>query len=685
MVGHFKGNAVLASTDYDEISGLRLTYDKDAGFTSLKGLAALERPDGKPLADEYGQKLQDVVSRVAGGLGNDAQRAAFMRHAGGMVASMRGSALQHEAQEFKGYSLSVSEGVQATALRDIGLNYKNPDAVDGAVERIRAETYRQAQLLGKSAEWQEAAARKMTSNAHKVALLAALESNEPAFADEYLRKRGGQMDADDILAVRGQITQSVDAMAGAAAAGDVMARAQPRIQVSEGERAFNIAVGTESGGRQFAADGTPLTSPKGAIGIAQVMPGTGPEAAKLAGLPWDENRYRNDPAYNKAIGMAYFQRQLQDNGGNLAMAYAAYNAGPGALKKAIKDAGQGGDWLALLPAETRNYVTKNLREFESGRGQPARPSLQELDDQLRADPRLANNPARLKFARAEVERRYKLQTDAIKERDEEAVATAMRGVIENGGSYAALSSGVRAAVPPEKVSAVMTLAEKIAKGDDRTDLATWLEFNNLPTSALAAMTPQSLLATYGLFFSTADMRKASDMIGAAKGLRGGAGNSDGLQLMTTNDLLTRTARELQIIPKTGQKASPAQDAAYLAFTDRMQVKINQWEATNGKKASAEVLRGLLDEEKLDVVRVSEWGRDPTRPFVALTGDQQQAAYVTVDGSDVRIASIPPSRRAQIVQALQASGQSVTEANIARLWVKAGRPPAAGNTSTQIPR
>jgi hypothetical protein len=31
------------------------------------------------------------------------------------------------------------------------------------------------------------------------------------------------------------------------------------------------------------------------------------------------------------------------------------------------------------------------------------------------------------------------------------------------------------------------------------------------------------------------------------------------------------------------------------------------------------------------------------------------------------------RRAQIVEALQAKGQPVTEAEIARLWVKAGKP------------
>ena len=324
----------------------------------------------------------------------------------------------------------------------------------------------------------------MTSNAHKVALLSALEQNDPAYADAYLKKYSGQMDADDILTVRGHVTKAMDAKVGFTAASEVLGKMQPRIQVGEAERAFNIALGTESNNRQFGPDGKPLTSPKGAIGIAQVMPDTAPEAAKLAGLPWDENRYKNDPAYNKALGMAYFQRQLQENGGDLAKAYAAYNGGPGRLADAIKQAEKSvkaaqadpnlkpKTWLDFMPQETRDYVAKNMRAFEAGQGQPNRPTFQEIDDQLRADPRLAGNPARYKVAREEAERQFNEQIKAIKQREEEAVATAMRGIIENGGRFSDLPVSVRAAVPPKEVDNLISFAQKIAKGDDSTSL--WL-------------------------------------------------------------------------------------------------------------------------------------------------------------------------------------------------------------------
>jgi hypothetical protein len=92
------------------------------------------------------------------------------------------------------------------------------------------------------------------------------------------------------------------------------------------------------------------------------MPDTGPEAARLAGLPWDENRFRTDPAYNKALGRAYFGEQLRVNDGDLPKAYAAYNAGPGALKAALRAGGDNG-WLLRLPQETQAYVAKNMQAY----------------------------------------------------------------------------------------------------------------------------------------------------------------------------------------------------------------------------------------------------------------------------------------------------------------------------------
>ncbi len=463
---------------------LRLTFDQEVGFSNLKGINALERPEGKPLTEEYGGILQKRMSDIASTLGNDVQRQAFMAHSSDILTAFKGKLIQHEAEEYKGYALSTSEGIINTAQRDISLNWNDIDVVLSAHERVRAEVYRQQQLLGKSAEWGESMSRKMTSDAHKLALLSALEQNEALYADAYLKRFSEQMNADDILTVRGHITKAVDTQVGQAAAVEVMTRLQPRIQVGETERAYNILLGTESGKRQFDANGAPLTSSKGAVGIAQVMPQTALEAAKLAGLAWDENRYKKDAAYNRALGLAYFQKQLQDNGGDLAMGYAAYNAGPSALVQAIKKAdlkeNEGKTYLDFLPTETQQYVATNMAAFGAGAGQPKRATLQDIDSQLRADPRLATHPERYKVARSEATRLFDDQTKAIKQHEEAAVADAMRGIIQNGGRYSDLPLSMRAALPPDKVDDLISFGQKVSKGDDTTSL--WL-YNKLSNNA----------------------------------------------------------------------------------------------------------------------------------------------------------------------------------------------------------
>ena len=123
----------------------------------------------------------------------------------------------------------------------------------------------------------------------------------------------------------------------------------------QGGDVFSRMIRQESRGKQFDRAGRPLTSSAGAIGIAQVMPGTAPEAAKLAGLPFDQNRYRTDEAYNLALGKAYYEKQLRDFGGDERLAAAAYNAGPGAVRSALKKGGPDG-WVNNVPKETRDYL-----------------------------------------------------------------------------------------------------------------------------------------------------------------------------------------------------------------------------------------------------------------------------------------------------------------------------------------
>lgn len=202
----------------------------------------------------------------------------------------------------------------------------------------------------------------------------------------------------------------------------------------------------------------------------------------------------------------------------------------------------------------------------------------------------------------------------------------------------------------------------LAEGPARkTSIAKWLDFTNKTPQELASMSPSDLLRQYGPHMSDADLRKANEMIGAAR-----SGKGDGLQLMTTADLTKRAARELGILPEKGSPSSK-QESEFDDFRNTMQTKINAWEAINSKKATPEVLQELLREEKLNKVKLDEWGRDPERAVISLNEDDLGNAYVDVGGKAVKLASIPASYRQSAMQRIQARGLPVTEALIAQMW------------------
>lgn len=115
-----------------------------------------------------------------------------------------------------------------------------------------------------------------------------------------------------------------------------------------------ITAQTESGNRDYRADGRPVTSPVGARFAMQVMPATARDPG--FGLrPADPN---NADDMNR-LGREYRAVMEQRYGGDLSKMWAAYNAGPGAVDEAMRK--HGNDWFAHMPRETRDYVAKNLQ------------------------------------------------------------------------------------------------------------------------------------------------------------------------------------------------------------------------------------------------------------------------------------------------------------------------------------
>lgn len=129
-----------------------------------------------------------------------------------------------------------------------------------------------------------------------------------------------------------------------------------------GGRLWDRQENQESGGRQFGSNGRVLTSPAGAFGVAQLMPGTAAELAPRLGVTPEQ--LRTSPELNRRAGQLYMDDQLAKYGGNEALALAAYNAGPGRVDEWIQRFGDPRtgeitteEFVSRIPfAETKAYV-----------------------------------------------------------------------------------------------------------------------------------------------------------------------------------------------------------------------------------------------------------------------------------------------------------------------------------------
>jgi soluble lytic murein transglycosylase len=110
---------------------------------------------------------------------------------------------------------------------------------------------------------------------------------------------------------------------------------------------------------RFIAD---ARSGVGANGLMQIMPATAKWTAKQIGMPYEPGMIA-DRDTNLLLGASYLKRVMDDFGGSLAMAAAAYNAGPGRPRR-WREGGavlEPAAWAECIPFnETRDYVKKVL-------------------------------------------------------------------------------------------------------------------------------------------------------------------------------------------------------------------------------------------------------------------------------------------------------------------------------------
>lgn len=115
--------------------------------------------------------------------------------------------------------------------------------------------------------------------------------------------------------------------------------------------------------RQESAFMADAVSPRGALGLMQLMPGTGRQLARSLRTRLRHRSELLDPGTSIRLGSAYLRELLQRFDGHPALATAAYNAGPAAVRRWREAAGglAADRWIESIPyAETRRYVERVL-------------------------------------------------------------------------------------------------------------------------------------------------------------------------------------------------------------------------------------------------------------------------------------------------------------------------------------
>jgi hypothetical protein len=367
MVGYAKQQDAL-NDEFDKTQArqMLLDYQSQANplvttYLSSEGIDAL---NGSKTTQEQLTKIRQDFSGKAT---NDRMRRYFDQAAGGIQTGFVEKIGLHSIGALKTQQVSVAKGEQAQFMDTAVLNWSDDKAFRANLDAGLAAVEAEARVHGIAGVGLTVAKRNYTSATRLGVLNQLLADNRQDDAIGYAAVHRGDFNADDTLAITRSLKEPMELRFSIAGADRVMGgQSAPNVPAGDGvaysgTSLFRNGIIPIEGGT--GKNGQFLTSPKGAIGPAQVMPGTAREAAKLAGLPWNEEKYKSDHAYNVAIGEAYFQRQMRDFGDPLKAA-AAYNAGPGSAAKgtgvrgAIARAAKSGkDWRDHLPAETRKYVT----------------------------------------------------------------------------------------------------------------------------------------------------------------------------------------------------------------------------------------------------------------------------------------------------------------------------------------
>ena len=424
------------------------------------GVYAAKGRDALGTVDKVAPEFERVQAELVESIRDPRAKAQFLNYAAGQRDSILGRVQTHATREYEGYvaaefTASVANSVDAAAraaaegrFDDQAREFQNGLQViraKGVMDGAPAELVRQQEMV-------------YTSSVHKTAVDTLLAQGDVDGAMAYFDANGDEVLSTDAAQLQSKLRPQLIARSAYAILDGIDAGVTPAA-VGAGatvDEVWDALTHRESRGRQHNADGSVVTSPKGAVGVAQVMPTTGPIAAKYAGVAWDPERLKSDPDYNATLGRAYLQAQL-DAFGSMPLALAAYNAGPGAVSKWIASIGDPrrgevsmSEFVASIPyKETREYVQNIAGKAPAAASAAAQAAPlpgpgASLAEQMRAL-RVVKDPALREQLEQGLSRRHQIREQDRQDRDR-AAKQSIFGTVETMDPRGDL----RTALPPDQ-------------------------------------------------------------------------------------------------------------------------------------------------------------------------------------------------------------------------------------------
>ena len=472
-----------------------------SSYLSSEGVDALN--GATPTRDQITKLRQELSGKAT----NDRMRRYFDQASASIEMGFADRISGHSVGQLKQQQISVAKGEQEQFRSSALLNWSDPKAFSDNLSAGLAAVEAEARVHGVTGVPLDVAKRSFVSSTRLGVINQLLADNRQDDAIGYATVHRGDLTADDMLSVTRVLREPMELRFAIGGADKVMGgESAPNVPAGEGvsysaQSLFHNGNVPIEGGT--GKHGEFLTSPKGALGPSQVMPGTAREAARLAGLPWDEQKYKTNHEYNLALGAGYYREMLRLFGDPVKAA-AAYNAGPGDAAKGTglrgamaKAAQRGGSWQDYLPAETKAYISK----FSARVGATATADgIDESDIYSRLDAVAEQEgwtPEQKRSVQAEVDRRVSRSRGLQQARESDAYDSVLSTAVRLGEDFTDVSQLGTAfgQMSPQQQLSVTNMAEanrnaKIRATAPKDGSDTYTALHNMAT-----LDPEKFLAT----------------------------------------------------------------------------------------------------------------------------------------------------------------------------------------------